>query len=393
MKIGIYNEPSRGGIGGAEICVALLAESLAKAHEVEIVHHKTSFTAENLARYCGVDLSGVSFRYVEPGDYDFGTTWNPWRRYKSARSWQAHLSKPYDLFVSFTHGFPPFCNAPRGVLTVLFPCNEAPHKEFRTTSAFVSPLTFLKHEYHKWEWRKRLDTYQRKLANSEFTRDWTRHRWDVECEVAYPPVDTDFAVEEKANAIISVGRFARDGHSKKQLELLEAFNGVKPEMNDWDYYCVGGIDDSPSGRQYFDEAVKLGEASGASVRANIDRAALRHLYQKSKVFWHAAGLNEIDNPELFEHFGVATVEAMAAGCVPVVINKGGQQEIVQHGVNGFLWNTLEELREYTTLLAQDEELRTRLATAARSRAQRFSVSNFLAQYSTILGLDEDYQPR
>ena len=381
LKIAIYNEPSRGGIGGSEICVALLAESVAKTHDVEIIHHKQSFTAENLARYCGVDLSAVSIRYVEPEDFSFGTSWNPWRRYKDSSSWQAHLSKPYDVFISFTHGFPPFCHAPRGVLTVLFPCNEAPHKEFRNSS----PLTFLKHAYHNREWRKRLDTYQRKLANSEFTRGWTRRRWDVECEVAYPPVDTDFAVEEKTNAIISVGRFAREGHCKKQLELLQAFAGLKSELNDWDYYCVGGVDDSPSGREYFEQAMKLGEASGANVWANIDRAALRRVYQKSKIFWHAAGLNE-DNPELFEHFGVATVEAMAAGCVPVVINKGGQQEIVQHGVNGFLWNTLEELQEYSTRVARDEELRTRMSAAARERAQRFSVANFLAQYSKVLEL-------
>jgi glycosyltransferase involved in cell wall biosynthesis len=384
LKVGIYNEPSRGGIGGSEISVALLAESVAKSHDVEIIHHKKALTAENLARYYSVNLNNVSFRYVEPGDYSFGASWNPWRRYHDSRSWQAELSKPYDLFVSFTHGIPPFCHAPRGVLTVLFPCNEAPHKEANPHSA--SPLTFLKRQYHNWEWKKRLGTYQRKLANSEFTRAWTQRRWDVECEVAYPPVDTDFAIEEKTNSILSVGRFAREGHCKKQLEMLQAFSELKAELNDWDYYCVGGVDDSTSGRQYFDEAVKLSETSGAKVSANIDRAALRHLYQQGKIFWHAAGLNEGDNPELFEHFGVATVEAMAAGCVPIVINRGGQQEIVEHGVNGFLWNTLAELKDYTTLVARDEELRTRLSTAARLRAQRFSISNYLAQYSAVLGL-------
>ena len=384
MKIGIYNEPSRGGIGGSEISVALLAETVARAHEVEIVHHKESFTAENLFLVCGVDLKDVSFRYVEPEDYSFGTSWNPWRRYHESRSWQAHLSKPYDLFVSFTHGFPPFCHAPRGVLTVLFPFNEAPHKESGNRSG--SPLGWLKREYHNREWRKRLDTYQRKLANSEFTREWTRRRWDVECDVIYPPVDTDFEIEEKVNAILSVGRFTGEGHSKKQLEMLQAFGELKRELHGWDYFCVGGIDDSASGQQYFAEAMKAGETTGAQVKANLKRAALRRLYQKSKIFWHAAGLNE-DDPELFEHFGVATAEAMAAGCVPVVVNKGGQPEMVQHGLNGLLWNTLDELKEYTIRVARDEELRTRLSTAARLSAQRFSVANFLAQYSKALGLD------
>jgi glycosyltransferase involved in cell wall biosynthesis len=38
---------------------------------------------------------------------------------------------------------------------------------------------------------------------------------------------------------------------------------------------------------------------------------------------------------------------MAAGCVPVVVNKGGQPEIVEHGKNGFVWNTLDELKAYS----------------------------------------------
>src|SRR5262249_31745169 len=77
-----------------------------------------------------------------------------------------------------------------------------------------------------------------------------------------------------------------------------------------------------------------------------------------------------------EHFGIVTVEAMAAGCVPVVVNKGGQREIVQHGVNGFLWNTLEELKGYTQLLARDEPLWARLSDAARLRARDFSREGF-----------------
>ena len=59
-----------------------------------------------------------------------------------------------------------------------------------------------------------------------------------------------------------------------------------------------------------------------------------------------------------EHFGITTVEAMAAGCVPVVINKAGQREIVEDGVSGFLWNTWGELKDRTQLLAEDGNLRT-----------------------------------
>jgi glycosyltransferase involved in cell wall biosynthesis len=87
---------------------------------------------------------------------------------------------------------------------------------------------------------------------------------------------------------------------------------------------------------------------------------------------------------MFEHFGIVTAEAMAAGCVPVVINKGGQSEIVRHGVSGFLWDTLDELKEYTSLLARDERLRKEMSKQARRRAQLFSREVFVKHFLALL---------
>ena len=120
---------------------------------------------------------------------------------------------------------------------------------------------------------------------------------------------------------------------------------------------------------------------GAEVVANLGRDRLKKLFEQAKIFWHAAGYGESEErPEMFEHFGIVTAEAMAAGCVPVVINKGGQSEIVRHGVSGFLWDTLDELKEYTSLLARDERLRTEMSEQARRRAQLFSREVFVKPF-------------
>ena len=37
MKISIYNEPAGSGIGGSELVAALIAEALAKEHQVNFV--------------------------------------------------------------------------------------------------------------------------------------------------------------------------------------------------------------------------------------------------------------------------------------------------------------------------------------------------------------------
>jgi glycosyltransferase involved in cell wall biosynthesis len=51
------------------------------------------------------------------------------------------------------------------------------------------------------------------------------------------------------------------------------------------------------------------------------------------------------NPELTEHFGISTVEAISAGCIPLVVGRGGQPEIVTNP--DLLWQTIEELIEKT----------------------------------------------
>src|ERR1044071_2832006 len=121
MKIGIYNEPARGGMGGSEVSVAGVAEALAARNDVEIVHHKPYMTRRALAEVSCTDLEAVRVRLVPEKPFDFGSRHSPTARFKQARDWRAALSEPYELFINFTHGVPPFCHAARGLLMVLFP--------------------------------------------------------------------------------------------------------------------------------------------------------------------------------------------------------------------------------------------------------------------------------
>jgi glycosyltransferase involved in cell wall biosynthesis len=392
VKIGIYNEPPGGSVGGSEISVAVLAEALKERHEVEIIHHKEFLTLKLLAEISGANLDTVRMRRVEHEPHSFGNSHNPFNRYRQASAWNAALSEPYDLFINFTHGFPPFCRAPRGVLMILFPLDEPPHVQMRGRSYPPGPWNSsrrIKHLYHAWEWKRRLESYQVTLANSQFTRAWAKRRWEVDCEVIYPPVDIGPCSGEKSAIILSVGRFTTTGHSKKQLEMLAAFKQLDDEsLSGWQYVCAGGVSGSPEDREYFAEAQRMADKPRTRVLANVERGQLKRLYEGAKIFWHAAGYDEdeVQRPELTEHFGMATVEAMAAGCVPIVTNKGGQPEIIRHQVNGFLWNRLEELKEYTRLVARDERLRSQMADAARVRSRDFSREEYVKQFLRVLSL-------
>jgi glycosyltransferase involved in cell wall biosynthesis len=301
------------------------------------------------------------------------------------------LSEPYDLFINFTHGFPPFCHAPRGVLVVLFPFHERPGLCVQSESLAGNRLRLrqrVKRFYHDWEWQKRMATYQRKTTISRFSQAWTKRRWGIDCEIIYPPVDTRIRPTVKTNTILSVGRFSATGHSKKQLEMIAAFDELNRHTpGDWQYFCVGGLSDADGDQQYFRDVSRRARQCRAQTIANLERRRLQQLYGQAKIFWHAAGYGESDErPELAEHFGISTVEAMSAGCVPIVINKGGQPEIVQHGESGFVWDRLAELQAYTGLLLRDERLRAEMAEAARARAAFFSRAQFVNRFLNLPGL-------
>jgi len=81
-----------------------------------------------------------------------------------------------------------------------------------------------------------------------------------------------------------------------------------------------------------------------------------------------------------EHFGITTAEAMSAGCVPMVINAGGQPEILGDSGGGYLWGTPEQLieavRHYLALSPQEA---SQMSSAAGTQAETFGHRAFFSR--------------
>jgi glycosyltransferase involved in cell wall biosynthesis len=220
-----------------------------------------------------------------------------------------------------------------------------------------------------------LDTYDRIVSISEFTRGWVQRLWDRDSDLLYPPVEPILAAP-KEPIVLAVGRFFGEhaGHSKKQLELVKAFRRLA--QPGWELHLVGGC--NPEHRSYLERVRR--QAQGLPVVFHVDApgAELRELYGRASIFWHATGLDEDEHrhPHRLEHFGISTVEAMSAGAVPVVIDRAGQREIVEDGVSGIFFRSLEELVAVTRRLIADGELRERLAHRAIERAGAFETARF-----------------
>ena len=79
---------------------------------------------------------------------------------------------------------------------------------------------------------------------------------------------------------------------------------------------------------------------------------------------------------LGEHFGITVVEAMAAGCVPVVYNGGGLAESVIHTESGYLWKETKEALMHTQILADNIQQYKTMQDNAIKRSRNFSDQKF-----------------
>jgi glycosyltransferase involved in cell wall biosynthesis len=231
-----------------------------------------------------------------------------------------------------------------------------------------------------------IDSYDAVVANSSFTAGWVKRYWSADSVVIHPPV-TMHARGDKEPIILAVGRFfaAEAGHSKKQLEMVAAFRRlVEGGLEGWSLHLVGGC--SEADRPYLDEVRAAADGLPVALHVDAPGAELRDLYARASIFWHAAGLGEDPerHPDRLEHFGIATVEAMSAGAVPVVIGLAGQLEIVEDGVSGFHFDDLGGLVDRTQELVADPGLRDRLSVAAETRARAFSVDAFTEKFESLV---------
>jgi len=239
-----------------------------------------------------------------------------------------------------------------------------------------------------------LDSYQRILSISEYSNSWIKKLWRKDSTILFPPVDTlSFALGKgylKEKAILSVGRFFPEHHNKKQYELAKTFikmlAGFPEDMKGYTLYLAGGVADRPEHMEYVEKIKDMVRGYPVEVLVNTPFEELAGLFKKASIFWHAAGLGEDEgsHPEKFEHFGITTVEAMSAGCIPVVIGKGGQKEIVSDGVDGFLFKDLEELSNSTLEIIRGRGDQDILKRNAISSSQRFSNENFARDLLSIV---------
>jgi N-acetyl-alpha-D-glucosaminyl L-malate synthase BshA len=91
-------------------------------------------------------------------------------------------------------------------------------------------------------------------------------------------------------------------------------------------------------------------------------------------------------PSEMESFGLAALEAMSCGLVPIATRVGGVPELIDHETTGFLAavGDIEAQAGYVARLVADPALHAKMGAAARRAAEtRFNTNEVIPQYEAI----------
>lgn len=353
MKIGIFS-PYLETMTGGEKYIFTAASCLSKEHQVSIFWNNPGILEKASDKF-DLDLTDVKV-----AENIFDKSYPFYKRF--------YKSMSYDRIIYLSDGSLPliYCKL---LLHIQSPM------EWVNTNSFLYLLK-----------RARVT---RIICNSYYTKKYIDRKFGGEASVLYPPADISKKDKfEKEKTILTVGRFNRlsNGTDFKKLGfLVESFKKFqKKRLKGWRMNIVTSVRKEEENE--FEKFQKGIKSEFISVCKNADYKTIIGLYEKAMIYWHAAGYGENleKHPEWAEHFGISTVEAMSNGAVPVVINAGGQPEIVKDGDNGFLWETQDELIKKTHLLATDKELFGKLQEEAIDAAGRFGKDRFCEELNHLI---------
>lgn len=282
----------------------------------------------------------------------------------AAPFWQKlQWTKQYDLLYYLTDGSFFASLARRSVMHIQVPLTRP-------------PLSLLE-RFKKLSW-------QFVNTNSAFTREIVEKYWRLPVNAVHRPmidvVQFQLLAEQlkKENLILHVGRFFRQMHSKRQDVLVRFFAHLleryPKETKGWKLVLIGSVEDE----DYAQEVRAMAKGLPIKIIHAVSRAELNRWYARAKLYWHATGygVSADKYPAKMEHFGISTVEAMASGTVPIVIDKGGQPEALGDNLKELLWLDEKTCLEKTVELMNNTDKLQSLSKMVQLRSQRFGPQVF-----------------
>jgi glycosyltransferase involved in cell wall biosynthesis len=285
---------------------------------------------------------------------------DPWDDVARAGEWLLDLERitQPDIvhLASFSHGALPFA-APR--IVVGHSCVLSRWRALRGEDA---PPRF---DRYRHEVARGLAAADAVIAPSRAMLECLEQNYGVRRGIAIPnagPRACD--ARSKAAFVFSAGRVWDEAKN------IRALDDVASDIP-WPIYVAGSVEGPEEGdRAAFTHVRLLGSLGADAVASWLSRAS---------IYAH---------PARYEPFGLAVVEAAVAGCALVVSDIPSMREIWKDDALYVAPDDRPTLASLLTLLATDDELRSKLGQGARLRALQFGAERmrhaYLTTYTRVL---------
>ena len=99
-------------------------------------------------------------------------------------------------------------------------------------------------------------------------------------------------------------------------------------------------------------------------------------YQNSRIFLNTSTISPVPT---------ALMEAMSCGCAVVSTATCMIPEVIEHGVNGFITNDKEQMKQHLVDLLNDEDMAREIGDNARKTiVERYSTDLFVNNWESVL---------
>ncbi|RXG33524.1 glycosyltransferase family 4 protein [Methanohalophilus sp. WG1-DM] len=188
------------------------------------------------------------------------------------------------------------------------------------------------------------------VTNSHFTSKFIHNTYALTSKVIYPGVDINKfkPLNEKENIVFNASRLYK---FKKVDILIKAMSSIKNAQ----LYIAGDGEEKDNLVNLTNE---LGITDKVFFTGNLNDEQLNNYYSKAKV---------VVFPAENEAFGIAQLEAMAAGTPAISTRSGGVVETILDNETGFLVesNNIDEISTKIKEILDDDELCISMAKKAR----------------------------
>jgi len=164
--------------------------------------------------------------------------------------------------------------------------------------------------------------------------------------------------EEKDDYLLFIGRMIADKGAHSAVEVARRLNAR---------LIMGGKVNEEPEREYFAEQIEPHLSDRIYFRGEIDTETKNELYRRAR-----CTLFPIQWPE---PFGLVMIESMAAGTPVVAFRNGSVPEVIDHGVTGFIVETVDEMIDAVAHIGEIDP-----AECRRVAEERFGIEAFVGAH-------------